>query len=138
MAIKRIGILTVAGDVPGLNAVIKSATYRSSENDIGIFGIRRGWETLTHLNIEDASSRSHYVTVLHTSRTNPAGMRKLPAHLVAQDFPASLSAKGEKTWDASKQALANLSALGIEHLIAIGGDCLEDKRTNPSNYANQP
>jgi ATP-dependent phosphofructokinase / diphosphate-dependent phosphofructokinase len=94
MAIKRIGILTVAGDVPGLNAVIKSATYRSSENDIDIFGIRRGWETLTHLNIEDASSRSHYVTVLHTSRTNPAGMRKLPAHLVAQDFPASLSAKG--------------------------------------------
>jgi ATP-dependent phosphofructokinase / diphosphate-dependent phosphofructokinase len=32
--------------------------------------------------------------VLHTSRTNPARMRKLPAHLVAQDFPASLSAKG--------------------------------------------
>ena len=79
MAIKRIGILTGAGDVPGLNAVIKSATYRSSENDIEIFGVRRGWEALTHLNIEDASSRSHYVTVLHTSRTNPARMCKLPA-----------------------------------------------------------
>jgi 6-phosphofructokinase len=49
-------------------------------------------------------------------------MHKLPAHLVAQDFPASLSAKGQKTWDVSKQVLANLSALGIEHLIAIGGD----------------
>ena len=34
MAIKRIGILTGGGDVPGLNAVIKSATYRSSESDI--------------------------------------------------------------------------------------------------------
>ena len=111
MAIKRIGILTGAGDVPGLNAVIKSATYRSSENDIEIFGLRRSWEALTHLNIEDArAGKSHYViqlnrentrtidryggTVLHTSRTNPARMRKLPAHLVAQDFPASLSAKG--------------------------------------------
>jgi len=31
MAIKRIGILTGGGDVPGLNSVIKSATYRSSE-----------------------------------------------------------------------------------------------------------
>jgi 6-phosphofructokinase 1 len=138
MAIKRIGILTGGGDVPGLNAVIKSATYRSSENDIEIFGLRRGWEALTHLNIEDASSRSHYViqlnrentrtidryggTVLHTSRTNPSRMRKLPAHLAAQDFPASLSVKGERTWDVSKQVLANLSALGIEHLIAIGGD----------------
>ena len=29
MAVKRIGILTGGGDVPGLNAVIKSATYRS-------------------------------------------------------------------------------------------------------------
>jgi ATP-dependent phosphofructokinase / diphosphate-dependent phosphofructokinase len=138
MAIKRIGILTGGGDVPGLNAVIKSATYRSSENDIEIFGLRRGWEALTNLNIEDASSRSRYViqlnrentrtidrhggTVLHTSRTNPSKMRKLAPHLAAQDFPASLSAKGEKTWDVSKQVLANLSALGIEHLIAIGGD----------------
>jgi 6-phosphofructokinase len=61
MAIKRIGILTGGGDVPGLNAVIKSATYRSSENDIEIFGLRRGWEPLTHLNAEDASSKSHYV-----------------------------------------------------------------------------
>ena len=38
MAIKRIGILTGGGDIPGLNAVIKSATYRGSENDIEIFG----------------------------------------------------------------------------------------------------
>jgi 6-phosphofructokinase len=57
MAIKRIGILTGGGDVPGLNAVIKSATYRRSENDVEIFGLRRGWDALTHLNIEDASSR---------------------------------------------------------------------------------
>jgi 6-phosphofructokinase len=42
MAIKRIGILTGDGDVPGLNSVIKSATYRSSENGIEIFGLRRG------------------------------------------------------------------------------------------------
>ena len=58
MAIKRIGILTGGGDIPGLNGVIKSATYRRSENDIEIFGLRRGWDALTHLNIEDASSRS--------------------------------------------------------------------------------
>jgi ATP-dependent phosphofructokinase / diphosphate-dependent phosphofructokinase len=141
MAIKRIGILTGGGDVPGLNSVIKSATYRSSENDIEIFGLRRGWEALTHLNVDDPSSRSHYViplnrentrtidrrggTVLHTSRTNPSKMQKLPAHLAGKDFPFSLSSKGDiatKTWDLSKQVLANLSALGIEYLIAIGGD----------------
>src|SRR5262249_60942016 len=64
-------------------------------------------------------------TVLHTSRTNPCKMQKLPAHLADMDFPTSVSAKGgdaAKTWDVSRQVLANLSALGIEHLIVLGGD----------------
>src|SRR5215813_144017 len=140
MARKRIGILTGGGDVPGLNSVIKSVAYRGSENDIEVFGFRRGWEGLTHLNLEDPRSKSHYLiplnrentrtidrrggTVLHTSRTNPCKMQKLPAHLAGMDFPASLSTKGgaTNTWDLSRQVLANLSALGIEHLIVIGGD----------------
>src|SRR6266567_9593526 len=141
MARKRIGILTGGGDVPGLNAVIKSVTYRGSENDIEVVGLRRGWEALTHVNLEDPASRSHYIiplnrentrtidrsggTVLHSSRTNPSKMKKLPDHLVGKDFPASLSTKGgiaTKTWDVTGQVLANLSGLGIEHLIAIGGD----------------
>ena len=133
MAKKRIGILTGGGDVPGLNSVIKTVTYRSSENDIEVVGLRRGWEALTHLNLEDPNSRRRYVmsldrentrtidrrggTVLHSSRTNPSKMRKLPDHLASQDFPST-----EGTRDVSKQVLANLSALGIEHLIAIGGD----------------
>jgi 6-phosphofructokinase 1 len=51
-------------------------------------------------------------------------MTKLPDHLAGKDFPLSVSRKGiaGNTWDVSKQVLANLSALGIEHLIAIGGD----------------
>ena len=141
MGKKRIGILTGGGDVPGLNAVIKSITYRSSEDDIEVLGLRRGWEALTHLNLEDPASRSRYViplnrentrtidrrggTALHTTRTNPAKMRKLPDHLAAKDFPLPPSTKGStasNTWDLSRHVLANLSALGIEHLIVIGGD----------------
>src|SRR5919109_3263247 len=137
MAKKRIGILTGGGDVPGLNSVIKTVTYRSSENDIEVIGLRRGWEALTHVNLGDAESRRRYVmvldrentrtidrrggTVLHSSRTNPSKMQKLPDHLAGKDFPVSQTNKGA-TWDVSKQVLANLSGLGIEHLIAIGGD----------------
>src|SRR5437660_6922035 len=107
MAKKRIGILTGGGDVPSLNAVIKSVTYRGSENDIEVVGFRRGWEALTHLNLEDPASRSHYIiplnrdntrtidrsggTVLHSSRTNRCKMKKLREHLVGKDFPASRS-----------------------------------------------
>src|SRR3974390_655028 len=105
MAVKRIGILTGGGDVPGINAVIKSATYRSCENNIEILGLRRGWEALTHLNVNGPASRARYIiqltrentrtidrhggTVLHTSRTNPAKMRNLPSHLDCKTFPAS-------------------------------------------------
>ena len=141
LARKRIGILTGGGDVSGLNAVIKSVTYRGSENDIEVVGLRRGWEALTHLNLEDAASRSRYLmpldrentrtidrrggTVLHTSRTNPSKIQQLPDHLVGSDLPAAPSTMGgraSKTWDLTGQVLANLSGLGIEHLIAIGGD----------------
>ncbi|MBZ0149180.1 MAG: 6-phosphofructokinase [Pseudorhodoplanes sp.] len=141
MATKRIGILTGGGDVPGLNAIIKSVAYRGSENDIEVIGFRRGWEALTHVNLDDPASRSHYViplnrvntrtidrhggTVLHSSRTNPSKMKKLPEHLAGKDFPVAESIKdgvANKTWDLSKHVLSNLSALGIEHLIAIGGD----------------
>lgn len=146
MAKKRIGILTGGGDVPGLNSVIKTVTYRSSENDIEVIGLRRGWEGLTHLNLDDPASRRRYVipldrentrtidrhggTVLHSSRTNPSKMQKLPEHLAGKDIPAAPGANssdaktrdGKKTWDLSGQVLANLAALGIEHLIAIGGD----------------
>jgi len=139
MAKKRIGILTGGGDVPGLNAVIKSVTYRSSENDIEAVGLRRGWEALTHLDLEDPASRSRYIlplnrentrtidrrggTVLHTSRTNPAKIRSLPDHLAGKELAPSIKgAVATSTWDLSRQVLANLSALGIEHLIVIGGD----------------
>ncbi|MGH9810705.1 MAG: 6-phosphofructokinase, partial [Terriglobia bacterium] len=69
MTIKRIGILTGGGDVPGINAVIKSVTYRSSENNIEIIGLRRGWEALTHLNVDDSTSRERYVIQLTRENT---------------------------------------------------------------------
>ena len=44
---KRIAILTGGGDVPGLNAVIKSVVYRATEAGYSALGIRRGWEGRT-------------------------------------------------------------------------------------------
>src|SRR5256714_3733165 len=103
MAVKRIGILTGGGDVPGLNSVIKTVVYRGAEVGCEFIGIRRGWEGLTHVDLQDPGSRSRYVlplnrhntrtidrtggTYLHTSRTNPSKMRKLPPALASQTFP---------------------------------------------------
>jgi len=133
MAQKRIGILTGGGDVPGLNSVIKEVTYRSAENDWSVVGIRRGWEGLTHLNLDDSDSKSRYIvplsrentrtidrfggTVLHSSRTNPAKMKNLPEFLKGQSFPKT----GEIS-DVSSHVLKNIEGLGIDYLIPIGGD----------------
>src|SRR5258708_36571605 len=100
MAKKRIGILTGGGDVAGLNSVIKTVTYRSSENDIEVVGLRRAWEALTHLTLEDPNSRRRYVmsldrentrpidrpggTGLHSTRATPSNIGKLPHHIASQ------------------------------------------------------
>ena len=51
-------MLTGGGDVPGLNSVIKSVTYRATELGIEVIGIRRGWEGLTHIRPGDARTPS--------------------------------------------------------------------------------
>jgi 6-phosphofructokinase len=135
---RRIGILTGGGDVPGLNSVIKGVVYRGTQNDCEVIGLRRGWEGLTHLNLEDPASRDHYVlplnrentrtidrfggTVLHSSRTNPSKMRELPEILKGRTFPRTGDDPSNSTWDVSSAVLANLEKLHIEYLIAIGGD----------------
>ncbi|HXR77339.1 MAG TPA: 6-phosphofructokinase [Bryobacteraceae bacterium] len=138
---KRIGILTGGGDVPGLNSVIKNVVYRGATDGHEVIGIRRGWEGLTHLNFDDVASRSKYVlplnkentrtidrtggTFLHTSRTNPSKMKQIPEFLKGRDFPsAQTTKKGETstTFDLSSQVLDNLGRLGIDYLVAIGGD----------------
>ncbi len=137
----RVGILTGGGDVPGLNSVIKSVVYRGGEHDMEIVGLRRGWEGLTHLHLTDPDSISHYViplnrentrtidrtggTILHSSRTNPSKMKKLPRHLEGKDFPTAESTKGgvtTVTYDVSSQVLENLQGLELDYLLAIGGD----------------
>ena len=141
MANKRIGILTGGGDVPGLNSVIKSVVYRGAEIGCDVIGIRCGWEGLTHVDLNDPASKTKYIlplncdntrtidrtggTFLHSSRTNPSKMKKLPAALEGQKFEAKESTKKGVTgavYDVTPAVLKNVEMLGLDYLIAIGGD----------------
>ena len=141
MPAKRIGILTGGGDVPGLNSVIKTVVYRASEIGCDVIGIRRGWEGLTHLDLEDAGNRNRYIlplnrdntrtidrtggTFLHSSRTNPSKMKKLPPPVEGREFPKKESVKDGQpvvSFDVSKRVLENLESLKLDYLVAIGGD----------------
>lgn len=137
----KIGILTGGGDVPGLNSVIKTVVYRAGEMVRDVVGIRRGWEGLTHVNFEDPASEARYIvglnrdntrnidrtggTWLHSSRTNPAKMKKTPGFLSGMTFESSQHTKKGVTstvYDMTPQVLKNLEKLEIEYLVAIGGD----------------
>ncbi len=141
MSTKRIGILTGGGDVPGLNSVIKTVVYRGSEVGCEVIGIRRGWEGLTHVNLQDPASRARYIqplnrentrtidrtggTYLHSSRTNPARMAAIPPVLQGQTFPKKESNKKgavATTYDITSAVLKNIETIGLDYLIAIGGD----------------
>ncbi len=136
MALKRLGILTGGGDVPGLNSVIKAVVYRGGELGFEVTGIRKGWEGLTHLDLA-GNPRGHIMpldrantrtidrtggTFLHSSRTNPSRMRveKLPAHLMATAGRFREVAPG--VVDLTPVVLENLQALKIDALVTIGGD----------------
>src|SRR5215467_8318178 len=141
MSKKRIGILTGGGDVPGLNSVIKSVVYRGTEIGCETVGIRRGWEGLTHVDLNDPVSKERYIlplnrentrtidrtggTFLHSSRTNPTKMKKLPPVLQGQTFEFSDSVKkgtSGTVFYVTPAVLKNIGALGLDYLIAIGGD----------------
>lgn len=136
---KRIGILTGGGDVPGLNMVIKSVVYRGAEDNYEVVGIRRGWEGLTHVNLDDPESVARYImplttqntrtvertggTFLHSSRTNPSKMKSLPDFLKGKTFPVSQPVKdGTAITDVTSHVMNNLERLNLDYLIAIGGD----------------
>ena len=127
-----IGILTGGGDVPGLNPAIRAVTIRALREGYQVIGLRRGWAGITEIiRDKNADNSEHFIvlteqivnkagrtggTFLHTSRVNPSKVKKndVPKHLQ--------STYNKEVNDLTKEVLANLSFLGIDYLIPIGGD----------------
>ncbi len=133
---RRIGVLTGGGDVPGLNPCIKTVVSRAIDAGIEVVGIRRGWGGLLNYNPDDPSDMREWIepltksdvrtidryggTHLHTSRTNPGKVNKkmMPSFLEGK-YPY----KGEKQIaDCTPHVLRVLEHLGIDTLVPIGGD----------------
>ena len=132
----RIGILTGGGDVPGLNPCVKTVVYGAIERNWQVVGIRRGWAGMLELDPADPASLGQGTlelnrqntrtidrsggTFLHTSRLNPARVRReqLPAALAVADLPTSPDG-----WvDCTRHVLGVVDWLGLDVLVPIGGD----------------
>jgi 6-phosphofructokinase len=134
--IKRVGILTGGGDVPGLNAAIQQFVWRMEDEGYEVLGLRRGWAALLHVKpYHDADNSSWLVpltkattrtidrsggTVLHCSRTNPAltSPDKVPEHLRGRTHKVLPDGR----LDLTDAALEVLRYLNLDTLVAIGGD----------------
>ena len=120
----KVGVLTGGGDCPGLNSaikwVVKTALDSRLKKERGIefevVGIREGWRGITDIDLGWKEGVEKYIipldegivrtwdryggTNLGTSRTNPFDPRN----------------------DRSEQVIDNMKRLGIEALVAIGGE----------------
>jgi ATP-dependent phosphofructokinase / diphosphate-dependent phosphofructokinase len=107
----RVGVLTGGGDCPGLNGVIRALVRRGTqEYDYEFIGFRDGWrgplEGLT-VPLDVPAVRGILPrggTILGTSRTNP--LKHVPG-----DGPSGIA-----------RIKDNLAGLGVDALVAIGGD----------------
>ena len=101
----RIGILNGGGDCAGLNAVTRAVVRKSDELGYEVIGIKHGWAGL--LDVATMPLRWSDVseiikvggTILHTTRTNPFSRK-----------------------DGAEKVLANIKKLGLDALIAVGGE----------------
>jgi len=102
---RKIGILTGGGDCPGLNAVIRGVVERCALGGVEVYGFYAGWRgALTGegkvLTLEDVEGiQTQGGTILESSRTN---VPKIPG--------------------GAEQIKKTMEKLGLEALVAIGGD----------------
>lgn len=105
MSVKRIGVLTSGGDAPGMNACVRSVVRTALFHGIECYGIRRGYNGLINGDIIrlDEKNIAHTInrggTILYTARS-----------------------KEFMTEDGQRKAVSTCKFLGLDSVIAIGGD----------------
>ncbi len=105
MKIRRIGVLTSGGDAPGMNACVRSVVRTAMYHGVECFGILRGWNGLINGDVIrlDEKKVSHIIgrggTILYTARS--------------QQF---------YTEEGQKKAASTCKFLGLDGVVAIGGD----------------
>jgi len=105
MSVKRIGVLTSGGDAPGMNPCVRAVVRTALYHGLECYGIRRGWNGLITGDIVklDEKSVGHTInrggTILYTARS-----------------------KEFMTEEGQRRAVSTCKFLGLDSIVAIGGD----------------
>ena len=103
--VKRIGVLTSGGDAPGMNAAVRAVVRTAVNRGIECIGIRRGWNGLINHDFVPMDSNS-------------------VSHIIDKGGTMMYSARSEEfmTPEGREKAIATCKLLGLEGIVAIGGD----------------
>ncbi|MBO4926166.1 MAG: 6-phosphofructokinase [Clostridia bacterium] len=103
--IKRIGVLTSGGDAPGMNAAVRAVVRTAIANGLECIGIRRGWQGLINCDFVQLT-------------------RESVAHLLSRGGTVLYTARSEEflVEKGRQKAVATCRMLGLDGIIAIGGD----------------
>ena len=102
---RRIGVLTSGGDAPGMNAAVRAVTRTALTYGIECIGIRRGWQGLIN---------TDFIPLTRAS----------VGHLLSRGGTILYTARSEEfmTPEGREKAVATCKMLGLEGVVAIGGD----------------
>jgi 6-phosphofructokinase 1 len=102
---KRIGVFTSGGDAPGMNACIRAVVRGAVYHGIEVYGIRRGYSGMIAGDVYKMESHS-------------------VSNIVQRGGTILKSARSKEfmTAEGRKKAYEQLTAHGIEGLVAIGGN----------------
>ena len=103
--IRRIGVLTSGGDAPGMNAAVRAVVRAALAKGIECVGIRRGWQGLINGDFVQLSRAS-------------------VGHLLSLGGTMLYTARSEEfmTPEGRQKAVSTCKMLGLEGIVAIGGD----------------
>jgi 6-phosphofructokinase 1 len=128
----RIGILTGGGDVPGLNPAIRAVTIRAIREGYEVIGIRRGWAGMIEIIRDEKFDNSYNFIKLTEELVNKTGRtggtflhssRTRASHVPKDKVPENLKEKyNDDINDLTPEVLENLSFMGLDYLVPIGGD----------------
>jgi len=113
----RIGILTGGGDVPGLNACIRSVVLSADALGWTVTGFRRGWEGVMGMDPADPASVAAHSLAL--TREGVRGIDRMGGTILHTSRRDPRTGEGG---DQTGRVLAVLDALGIDAMITLGGD----------------
>jgi ATP-dependent phosphofructokinase / diphosphate-dependent phosphofructokinase len=126
--LQRIGVLTGGGDCAGLNPAMKWIVKTAMEDPLAkgrqihfeVLGIHDGWKGLHDVDPDIPESRAKYIEMLDPDKVRT--WDRQGGTMVGTSRWGPYDNNDQKTTEASQKVLENIKHLGLDAIIALGGN----------------